>query len=63
VPKRVNFVNLNYQKDSYNKNILIGKKLKGYKPINHIQKHSYPKKYENFKPKKFKELFKIDSKF
>jgi len=59
---RVNFVK-DYQKDSYNKTHLMKNKIKGYKPINHIKKHSYLKICQIIKLKKFKELSKIDSKF
>jgi hypothetical protein len=37
----VNFAK-DYQKDSYNKTYLMGKKLRGSKPINHIKKKFIP---------------------
>jgi hypothetical protein len=38
---KVNFAK-DYQKDSYNKTHLMGKKLRGYKPIIHIKKTFIP---------------------
>jgi len=37
----INFAK-DYQNDSYNKTHLMGKKLRGYRPINHIKKTLRP---------------------
>jgi hypothetical protein len=54
--KRVKFVEV-YQNDSYNKNIVMGKTLRGNKPISHIQKTRIPKKMWNSKTLKIQKTF------
>jgi hypothetical protein len=52
-----------YQKDSYNKRIFIEKNVDDKRILTTLKKHSYFFKCGFLKLKKFKECFKIASKF
>jgi len=54
VLEEINFAK-DYQKDLYNKTILMGKKMR-IKPINHIKKTFIPQKMWNFKTLKAQNL-------